>query len=67
MSRIIFIISLIIVLIIGRVLQVYQVPVYGLIVIMIGSLVVIARRIFLKMTPWWDSKLRDIPKYFQRP
>lgn len=52
---------------VGRVLQVSAVPGYGLIVIMLGTIAVILRRKYLKMSPLWDSRLKDIPSYFKKP
>jgi hypothetical protein len=66
MNRIVFILSLVIILILGRAMQLTNITGYGLIVIFLGSIVVIARRVYLKMRPWWGGKLRDIPNYFKR-
>jgi hypothetical protein len=67
MSRNKFLISILILFVIGRFLQSYSLGLAGLSVILIGTILVMCRRRFLIMPPLLDSRLKDIPKYFKLP
>ena len=67
MNRVVFIICLTLIFVLGLVLQHYQVPAYGFLVLLGGSVLTITRRYYLKLKPIWGGGLKDIPKYFSRP
>ncbi len=39
----------------------------GILLFFAISILVILRRVYLNMTPWWGGGFRDIPKYFRNP
>ena len=67
MNRNIFIITMVSLVGLGYLMQYLEVPAYGFILIVAGSIVVTVRRYYLKLKPIWGAPLKDIPKYFGKP
>ncbi|MEP0986814.1 hypothetical protein [Ekhidna sp.] len=67
MNRFLFILSIIIILVSGRLMQVYKIPGYGFIILGLGTILVSLRRSYLGLRPWWGAPFKDIPKYFKKP
>jgi hypothetical protein len=64
MTRPLFIGSFLILLLVGGILFHKNVKGTFLIVFVLSSTLVFARRIHLGLKPWWGGDLKDIPKYF---
>ncbi|MEM9325217.1 MAG: hypothetical protein AAGA85_06165 [Bacteroidota bacterium] len=67
MNRLLVILSLILLMVVGYFLMINEVRGYGIIVLLLGTLVTILRRTYLGISPWWGGNLKDIPKYFRSP
>ena len=67
MNRIVFIITFIIAIMVGYLLVSREISGSFLIMLVYFFALISIRRIYLKLTPWWDAPLKDIPKYFKEP
>ncbi|MFK7952881.1 MAG: hypothetical protein AB8B73_08535 [Ekhidna sp.] len=66
MNQFKFYVSLMGIFFLGLILVRNDIPNYGFIVFFTACLVIGLRRVYLKLTPWWNF-LRDVPKYFKEP
>lgn len=67
MNRNLFIIILAVLLISGTLFLEYGLKNIFLIYLLLASIACFFRRHYLGFHPWWGGKLKEIPKYFQKP
>ena len=67
MNKYLFFTFIGLILVSGRIMQVYEVRGYGFIILGLGTILTSLRRVYLGLKPWWGAPLKDIPKYFKEP